>query len=365
MSETKNELMTLPNEVDVSEFTPEELVKVNEIAASIDIYDTQAIIEYGVGAQTEISDFSDTVLEQVRSKDSGYVGEALNDLMVKVKEIDVDGVVSGKRKGLFGSVKRQIQKFIGKYDKLSVQIDKIVEELEKARDTLFRDIELLDQLYDKNYNYLKELDMYIAAGDMQMKKLREEVIPAARKEAEGTDDAVKAQELRDLEAMVDRFEKKVHDLKLSRMVAIQAMPQMRLVQNNDQVLVERIQSSILNTIPLWKSQMVIAITIFRQRSALEIQREVTNTTNDLLKQNSEMLKTGTIETAKEAERGIVDIETLRKTNADLIETITESLRIQKEGSIARKNAEAELKVLEGELKQKLMAAKEDLPVASE
>ena len=203
--------------------------------------------------------------------------------------------------------------------------------------------------------------MYIAAGDMEIKKMREVEVPAMRAEAENSDDPIKAQELRDMEAMVDRFEKKVHDLKLSRMVAIQAMPQMRMVQNNDQVLVERIQSSILNTIPLWKSQMVIAITIFRQRSALEIQREVTNTTNDLLKKNSEMLKTGTLETAKEAERGIVDIETLRQTNADLIETITESLRIQQEGRAARQNAEKELKVLEEELKQKLTASKETLP----
>ena len=361
MSETKTELMTLPQEVALEEFTPEEMQKVNEIAQSIDLRDTQAVIEFGVGAQTEISDFSDTVLEQVRSKDSGYVGETLNELMVKVKAIDIDDVASGKKGGLFNSFKRRIQKFIGRYDKLSVQIDNIVEQLEKARDTLFRDIELLDQLYEKNYKYLKELDMYIAAGDMEIKKMREVEVPAMRAEAESSDDPVKAQELRDMEAMVDRFEKKVHDLKLSRMVAIQAMPQMRMVQNNDQVLVERIQSSILNTIPLWKSQMVIAITIFRQRSALEIQREVTNTTNDLLKKNSEMLKTGTLETAKEAERGIVDIETLRQTNADLIETITESLRIQQEGRIARQNAEKELKVLEEELKQKLTASKEALP----
>lgn len=360
MSETKAALAPLKEEVDLTEFTPEELVKVKEIANSIDIHDTQAVIQFGVGAQTEISDFSDTVLEQVRSKDSGYVGATLNELMVKVKQIDIDSVASGKKGGLFNSFKRRIQKFIGRYDKLSIQIDNIVEQLEKARDGLFRDIELLDQLYEKNYTYIKELDIFIAAGDMQIKKLREEDIPALRAELAKDNDAIKAQEVRDIESMVDRFEKKVHDLKLSRMVAIQAMPQMRLVQNNDQVLVERIQSSILNTIPLWKSQIVIAITIFRQRSALEIQREVTNTTNELLKKNSEMLKTGTIETAIEAERGIVDITTLRQTNADLIETITESLRIQQEGRVARKEVEKELKVLENELKQKLSQAREDI-----
>jgi uncharacterized protein YaaN involved in tellurite resistance len=358
MSENKNELAPLPEEVELSEFTPEEMAKVKEIAASIDVHDTQSVIEFGLGAQTEISDFSDTMLRQVRSKDSGYVGETLNELVVKVREIDVDGVVSDKKGGLFSSFKRRIQKFIGRYDKLSVQVDNIVEELEKARDTLFRDIELLDKMYEKNYFYLKELDMYIAAGEMAIDKLHSEDLPAMREKAAEANDPVTAQQLRDLEAVVDRFEKKVHDLKLSRMVAIQAMPQIRLVQNNDQVLVERVQSSILNTIPLWKSQIVIALTIFRQRSALEIQREVTNTTNELLKKNSEMLKTGTIETAKEAERGIVDIETLRQTNADLIETINETLRIQQEGREARKSAESELKVLEEELKQKLMSAKE-------
>ncbi len=358
MSEEKHQLIPLTKEVELSEFTPEEMAKVNEIAASIDVHDTQAVIEYGVGAQTEISDFSDTVLRQVRSKDSGYVGEALTELMVKVQEIDVNGVVSGRSRGLFASFKRRLKKFVGRYDKLSVQVDKIVDQLENARNSLFRDIELLDKLYEKNYAYLKELDMYIAAGDISIKKLHNEAIPALRAEAQESQDPIKAQELRDLESMVDRFEKKVHDLKLSRMVAIQAMPQIRLVQNNDQVLVEKIQSSILNTIPLWKSQIVIAITIFRQRSALEIQQEVTNTTNDLLKENSEMLKAGTIDTAKEVERGIVDIETLRQVNADLIETVEETLRIQQEGRAARQNAEVELKQLESELKDKLLAVRE-------
>ncbi len=344
-------------EVTVSYFTPEEMARVKEVANSIDIHDVQSVLQYGVGAQSDIADFSDTVLQQVRSKDSGYVGDSLNELMVKVQMLDVDSVSGKQRKGFFSNVTRKIKKFIGRYDKLSVQIDHIVTELEKARDTLFRDIELLNQLYDKNSGYIKELDVYIAAGDMRIKELRETVLPVLRAEAEETKDAVKAQGVRDAEAMVDRFEKKVHDLKLSRMVAIQSMPQMRLVQHNDQVLVERIQSSILNTIPLWKNQVVIAITIFRQRSALAVQKEVTDTTNDLLKKNSEMLKTGTIETAKEAERGIVEIETLRQVNADLIETITESIRIQEEGRVARSNAEKELKVLESELKQKLMETK--------
>lgn len=356
MSEGK-ELKVINNEVNVTEFTPAELAKVDEIVNSIDITDSQAIIEYGVGAQSDIADFSDTVLDQVRSKDAGHAGEALNELMVNVKEIDVDSLSGNTSNGLFRRFSRKVKKFIGRYNTLSVQIDSIVEKLESTRDSLFRDVELLDQLYDKNYDYLKELDIYIAAGDKKIIELKETALPPLRKEAEASGDAVKAQELRDMQSMIDRFEKRVHDLKLSRMVAIQSMPQIRLVQNNDQVLVERIQSSILNTIPLWKSQIVIAITLFRQKAALKIQKDVTDTTNELLKKNSEMLKTGTIETAKEAERGIVEIETLRQVNADLIETITESLRIQEEGRTARANVEKELNVLESELKQKLMEAR--------
>lgn len=337
-------------------FTPAENKRIREIADSIDIGDSQSIIEYGVGAQSDIADFSDRVLEQVRSKDSGYAGEALNDLMVNVNEINVDGISDLPKNSLLRRLSRKIKKFIGRYEKLSSQIDSIVRKLEAARDSLFRDIELLDQLYEKNLEYLRELDIYIAAGDIRIKQLREEVLPAIRAEAENSDDPVKTQELRDMEAMTDRFEKRIHDLRLSRMVAIQAMPQTRLVQNNDQVLVERIQSSILNTIPLWKSQIVIAIALFRQKSALKIQKEVTDTTNELLKKNAEMLKTGSIETAQEAERGIVEIETLKQVNADLIETISETLRIQHEGRIARENAEKELDVLEKELKDKLLAA---------
>lgn len=357
MSEGK-ELKIISEEVTVTDFTPEELLRVKEIAGSIDVKDSQAIIEYGVGAQSDIADFSDTVLDQVRSKDAGFAGEALNELMVSVKEIDVDSISGNTSNGIFKRFSRKVKKFIGRYNKLSFQIDSIVEKLETTRDSLFRDVELLDQLYDKNYDYLKELDIYIAAGDMRIQELIDNDLPALRAEAEAANDAVKSQELRDLQAMINRFEKRVHDLKLSRMVAIQSMPQIRLVQNNDQVLVERIQSSILNTIPLWKSQIVIAITLFRQKAALKVQKDVTDTTNELLKKNSEMLKTGTIETAIEAERGIVEIETLQQVNTDLIETITESLRIQQEGRVARANVEKELNVLESELKQKLMEARE-------
>ena len=353
----ENEALVVAKEFSLENLTEQEIAKAEEIAGGIDIMDSQAVIEYGVGAQADIADFSDTVLDQVRSKDAGFAGEALTDLVVNVKEIDVDGLSGGNSNNILKRVSRKIKKFVGRYNKLSVQIDSIVVKLEDTRDSLFRDIELLDQLYDKNGKYLNELDLYIAAGEIKLKELNEVILPQIRKEAEESDDPVKAQELRDMQSMITRFEKRVHDLKLSRMISIQSMPQIRLVQNNDQVLVERIQSSILNTIPLWKNQIVIAITLFRQKSALKIQKDVTDTTNELLKKNSELLKTGTIETAKEAERGIVEIETLRQVNTDLIETITESIRIQEEGKAARASAEKELVVLEGELKKKLMEAR--------
>jgi len=352
-----SEVMVVGQDFNIENLSEAEIIKAREIAGGIDITDSQAVIEFGVGAQSDIADFSDTVLDQVRSKDAGFAGEALNELMVNVKEIDVDGISNSGSRGLLRSVARKIKKFVGRYNKLSVQIDSIVVKLEDTRDSLFRDIELLDKLYDKNGDYLNQLDLYIAAGEIKLEELNNVVLPSLRTEAEQSDDPVKAQELRDMQAMINRFEKRVHDLKLSRMISIQAMPQIRLVQNNDQVLVERIQSSILNTIPLWKNQIVIAITLFRQKSALKIQKDVTDTTNELLKKNSEMLKTGTIETAKEAERGIVEIETLRQVNNDLIETITESIRIQQEGKAARAAAEKELGVLESELKQKLMEAR--------
>jgi uncharacterized protein YaaN involved in tellurite resistance len=348
---TKNDLT-----LSMEDFSPAEIARVQEIAKSIDIHDTQSVIEFGMGTQSEIANFSDTIMNEVTSKDSGYVGETLSELMIKVKEVDVNSI-SSQKKGLFNGLKRRIRKFIARYDKLSTQIDRIVESLETARDTLFRDIELLDKLHDKNESYIKELDIYIAAGDIAIKQLRDNVLPPMRIEAEQSKDSLKAQEMKDLEALINRFEKKVYDLKLSRQIALQSMPQIRLIQNSDQVLVERIQSSILNTIPLWKNQIVIAITLFRQRKALQIQREVTDTTNELLKKNSELLKSGTIETAKEVERGIVDIETLRQVNNDLIETIEESIRIQQEGSVARQNAEKELKDMEQNLKEKLLKAR--------
>ncbi len=345
--------------LNISKLDPKEMQRVSKIVNSIDIFDSQSVIEFGYGAQSEIADFSDTILNQIRAKDTGYVGDILTDLMVKVKSVDVDGL--NNEKGFFGkiftSASKQVTKFTSKYSKLSVDIDKIVDTLEQTKMSLLKDITLLDNLYDKNLDYMKELEYFIFAGEQKVKELNEINIPNAKKIAQESGSPEDAQKANDIVKLANKFEKKIHDLKLSRTVSIQSCPQIRLVQNNDEQLVDKIQSSIVNTIPLWKNQIVIAISIMKQKGALELQKQVSNTTNELLAKNSEMLKQGTIETALETERGIVDIETLQKVNQDLIETIEESIRIQQEGKAKRIDAEKQLTVLENQLKQKLIDAK--------
>ncbi|NLY17949.1 MAG: toxic anion resistance protein [Clostridiaceae bacterium] len=340
--------------------TPEEQQKVTEIRNSIDITDSQAILQYGIQAQSSISSFSDTVLSQIRSKDSGHIGNVLTDLMVKVKELDVDslGESEGIFNRMFGNVKSKARKFVAQYDKLSVQIDKIIDELEKARMGLLKDITLFDGLYEKNLEYLHQLDVYILAGSLKLSELNEKIIPQLKAKAEESNDPVDAQNVKDMLSLANRFEKKLHDLKLSRMIAIQTAPQLRLIQSNGQTLVEKIQSSILNTIPLWKNQIIIAMALFRQEKALKLQSEVSRTTNELLAKNSEMLKVNSIEAARQSEKGIVELETLKKVNSDLIETIEETIRIQQEGREKRRQAELELKSMEDELKKKLMEVKD-------
>lgn len=351
----------IPKEVDLKNFTEEEKKQIESIAQGINVEDSQAVITFGVGAQREISDFSDTVLQQVRAKDSGEVGEVLTDLMLKVKDLNVDSLSQGKGflSGLpiIGNFVDAVKKFIAQYEKLSVQIEKIVDELDKSRMTLIKDITLLDNMYDRNLEYLKKLDMFIAAGELKLKELNEKILPELKTKAEQTNDPMDSQKLQDFVQLINRFEKKIYDLKLSRMITIQSAPQLRLIQNNDQALVEKVQSSILNTIPLWKNQIVIAITLFRQKKAVQLQRDVTNTTNDILSKNAEMLKQNSVDVAKESERGIVDIETLKKVNNDLISTIEETLKIQAEGKIKRQQAEVELATMETELKEKLKTIK--------
>lgn len=330
----------------------DQIQKAKEIAAQIKTEDSQAVVSFGIGAQKEISDFADNVLEQIRSKDAGFVGEILTNLVTNIKDLDVDGL-NPVKKGWFGSIAASVKKFLVKYDKLDTQIEKIVNELDSARVNLLRDITLLDNMFSMNEQYLKNLDIFIAAGQIKLQEFKNDILPVAKLKAENSNDPMVVQGYNDLVQFVDRFEKKVHDLILSRMIAVQTAPQIRLIQSGDQTLVEKIQSSILNTIPLWKNQIVIAITIFRQKKALEAQKKVTDATNDLLRRNSEMLKQGTISVAKENERGIVDIETLKKTNADLISTIEEVIKIQAEGRTKRQTVEQELVKLESELKNTL------------
>lgn len=338
--------------------SPEDRKRIDEIKNSIDLTDSQSSVQYGVNAQRNIAEFSDTILNNIRSKDSGYVGDLLSNLVVKVKGFEVDGKDSGsfiKKIPIIGSLVGKAQNMMAEYDKLSVQVDKIQAELDKARMMMLKDIVMFDTMYDKNVEYFKELQLYIKAGEEKILELQTQTIPRLRQEAAASQNQMAVQLVSDFENAVSRFEKKVHDLKLSKTIAIQTAPQIRLIQNNDKILVDKVQSAIFNTIPLWKSQIVIALGLSRQQKVLQMQREITDTTNELLRRNAEMLKQSTLETARETERGIVDIETVKKVNDDLISTIEETIKIQQEGRQKRKTAEAELIQIEDRLKQTLLA----------
>ena len=338
--------------------SPEQKARVEEVKNSIDLMDSQAALQYGVGAQRNISSFSDNILTQVRSKDSGYVGELMSDLVLKVKEVDVDGLDEGfwDKIPFLKNASRAVKKFMQRYEKLEVQIDRIEQQLDQARMQMLKDITMFDGLYEKNLEYFRELQIYIAAGEEKLQELQETTLPQLRAEAAAKGDAMSAQVVRDFEDTVNRFEKKIHDLKLSKTVAIQTAPQIRLIQNNDKMLVDKIQTAILSTIPLWKSQIVIALGLHRQESVLKMQRSVSDATNTLLTKNAELLRQNSTEVARESERGIVDLETLKKVNADLISTIEETIKIQQEGRAARQNAETELLSIEQKLKEALLTA---------
>ncbi len=343
------------------QLTPEDLKKVQELTGQIKLNDPNDIIQYGSSVQAKVSEFADKVLMEIKTKDSGYAGELLNNLLFKVKDLNLDSI------GGEGSVLSKIpilgglfdasKKFLAKFEDLHSQIEKIVDELHTARTNLTKDITLLQSLYEKNIEYFKEIQVYIAAGDEKIKELRDKILPEMLAKAQAQGDTMASQKYQDMVQMVDRFEKKIHDLKLSRILSLQTGPQIRLIQNGNQVLVEKIQSSILNTIPLWKNQIVIALGLLRQKKALTAQQEVTKTTNDLIQKNAEMLKTGAVEIAKESEKGIIEVETLKKVNQQLIETITETLKIQDEGRRKRKDAEVELVKIESDIKQKLLESK--------
>ena len=359
-SSQDNLSLTKNDNENIVPFSPEELARVQEIKDQIKIDDSQAIITYGVGAQRDISTFADSILSEVRAKDSGYAGDILTNLVLKVKETDVDSLSGGgffSRIPILGNLVNTFRRFIERYEKLSVQIEKIVDELDTARMQMLRDITLLDNMYGKNLDYQKNLDVYIAAGQLKLKELNATTLPELKAKADQTKQPDDIQKYNDFTQFLNRFEKKIYDLKLSRMITVQTGPQLRLIQNGNQALVEKIQSSILSTIPLWKNQIVIAITLFRQKKALKLQQEVTDTTNELLEKNSALLKESTIDIAKESERGIVDIETLKKVNDDLISTIEETLKIQADGKVKRDQAEQELVKIEDQLKNKLLSVK--------
>ena len=341
--------------LELEQLTPEEQKVVVDFSKQIDITDTNTVLTYGAASQKQISDFSDSALQAVRTKDMGEVGDMLSDLVVELKGFDFDEV--GETKGFLGfkrRIKKQIEELKADYAKAEVNVDKIAEMLEKHQITLMKDTAMLDKMYDTNQAYFKELTMYILAGKQKIEECKNVTLPALQKKAEESGLPEDAQAANDFANMINRFEKKIYDLELTRMISVQMAPQIRLIQNNDAMLIEKIQTSLVNTIPLWKSQMVLALGQYHAQQAMEAQREDTDMTNALLKKNAEMLKQGSIEIAKESERGIVDIETLTNTNQMLIETLEEVQQIQKDGSVKRNEAEAELGRIEGELKQKLL-----------
>lgn len=339
----------------VEELTPAERAEVEKIKEGLDLTDSAAIIDFGTAAQKNIADFSDSILCNVRAKDSGYVGELLGELLTNVKSFEPKSSDGGflKKLPLVSSLVGKAETMMQGYEKVSVQVEKVKTSLQKARMLMMKDVTMLDTLFAKNLEYFKTLELYIRAGEEKMQEMREVTLPKLRAQAAASSDPMAAQVVSDFESSVERFEKKVHDLKISKTISIQTAPQIRLVQNNDKVLIDRVQSAIYNSIPLWKNQMVIALGLANQKKVLEMQHSVNEMTNDLLKKNAEMLKIGTIETAKENERSIVDIETVRKVNDDLVTTIEETLKIQQEGRAKRRAAEAELVELEGRLKKAL------------
>ncbi|MCD8230382.1 MAG: toxic anion resistance protein [Clostridiales bacterium] len=336
-----------------SNLTPEELKMVEEFSQKIDINNSQAILQYGVGTQKKMADFSETALKNVRTKDLGEVGGMLSSLVTELKSFDIEENEKGI-KGLFKKSSNRTTALKAKYAKAETNVTAVCEALENHQQLLLKDIALLDKMYDVNLTYFKELSMYILAGKKKLAEIRENDLKAAVERANRSGLPEDAQAAKDLENKCERFEKKLHDLELTRMISIQIAPQIRLVQNNDTLMAEKIQSTIVNTIPLWKSQMVLALGIEHSNQAAKAQREVTDMTNELLRKNADILKTATIETAKESERGIVDIETLKHTNESLISTFDEVMKIQTEGREKRQAAEAEMVRIESELKNKLL-----------
>ena len=353
-AQPQNLSVSLQNAVS-EKFSPEDLNKINELSNSIDLKDSVSVMSYGAAAQNKMIQFSENTLSNVMNKDLGEVGEAITNVVTELKGFNIENETKGK--GLFGLFKKagnNISKLKTKYTNVEANIDNIVKVLEGHQRNLLKDISILDQMYNYNLEYLKELEIYIEAGKKKLNALMSNEIPALEAKAMTSNSAQDVQLAKDLKDLANRFEKRIHDLELTRTISVQTIPQIRLVQNNNVIMTEKIQSTIANTIPLWKNQMVLAIGLHHSTEAAKAQRAVTDTTNELLRKNADMLKTSTIETAKESERGIVDIETLKYTNEQLISTLDEVIRIQTEGREKRRAAEAELKNIENELKAKIL-----------
>ena len=343
--------------IEENTFSEKDVLQIRKLKDDIDFTNNTNILQYGSEVQGNISRFSDQILENVRAKDSGHVGELLSSLTSKVEEFNESSPKKFVRNiPLVGRLVGKADNITNRYDKLSVQVSKISTELDASRNQMMKDIILLDGMYQKNVEYFKTLEIYIEAGKQKVKEANEITLPKLRDEAVKSSNPLAAQVVTDFEESVARFEKKVHDLELSRTIALQTAPQIRLIQNNDKMLVERVNSTILNTIPLWKNQMVIALGLVNQQKAIQMQRQVSEATNNLLRKNAEMLKQNTLDTARENERGIVDVETIEEVNAKLIETVQEVLKIQQEGRSQRQNAEKELVRIEENLKQTLISA---------
>lgn len=356
-AETAAEVIPAPkNEMDDSMLSDEEKRMVAEFVEKIDLRNSNAVLQYGAGTQKKMADFSEKALENVKTKDMGEIGDMISSLVVELKSFDVEE----EEKGLGAFFKKKANKITAmkaKYDKAEVNVNKITSVLEAHQIQLIKDAQMLDRMYDMNLTYFKELSMYIIAGKKKLEVARSQELAELRSKALSSGLPEDAQAAKDYEGLIDRFEKKLHDLELTRTVALQTAPQIRLVQGSDTVMAEKIQSTLVNTIPLWKSQMVIALGVEHSMQAAAAQREVTDMTNELLKKNAEKLKTATIEAAKESERGIVDIETLKHTNETLISTLDEVMKIQSEGRMKRAAAETELQNMENELKAKLLEIK--------
>lgn len=337
---------------EVPVLTPEEQKMVNDFAAKIDIENTNQILQYGAGTQKKMEDFSDTALENVKTQDLGEIGELISNVVGELKDFDVQE--EGKFFGFFRKQTSKIENLKNKYDKAQANVEKITDSLQQHQVRLMKDSAMLDKMYEQNLNYFKELTMYILAGKKKLEETRNGKLAEMKNKAALSGLPEDAQAARDLDEKCSRFEKKLHDLELTRTIAMQTAPQIRLIQNNDTVMVEKIQTTIVNTIPLWKSQMVLALGIAHSAEAAQAQRQVTDITNELLRKNAETLHMATVETAKESERGIVDLETLQKTNADLIQTLDDVMRIQMEGRQKRQAAEMEMHRMEEELKRKLL-----------